>query len=946
MTVNQAIFVLIIFIVFIIILIDLILVQKWTIEKQNRLQGIIRDYVFKTYFDGEESKKKFKNRFFFDVFIDIETQVQIDLDARIKIVEDLLKIPFTKRKFKEINHFSSVRRRVAIFYLAQLHTEEAIKVLKKRFLIEKNESVRYYLAYHLVSNLDQHVVDHMIESLIGSSEHYQRWMRNLCANHYMLFKPFLTDIYLSHATEIAYLVLEIASKHLEKNLKDYTLRIFNESLLDQNLRRQALKVLTKQYPHIVTDDKFLHHEELWVKKMSILASSQTHNEEMIVKLLSLCTDQGLEEEITQALSNIVFESKTLLLFLIELYAKQKNKITKKVIVRVLADDIDYLILKLKGGGYDYILQILDMIMELHIIEDFIDFINHNKDRTLEKIYLPLIKRFAASDQYLREQFQIYMKSDILSQIGLLKKPQPVISREKSPLEKHKIIWISLWISIGVLFLPILAFVMNIKAIFSGEVSLWIALVVNINRYLVVYFLSINSVYLLLLILSIRGASDRINLWEIKKDTMLFEHSLLPSISIIAPAYNEEKSIVESITSLLNLKYPTYEVIVVNDGSKDKTIDVLIEHFKLERKHPFFKQPINTKALRGVYVNKQIPNLIVIDKQNGGKADALNLGINVAKHDYICGIDADSLLEEDALLKLMSITLDDSKTHIALGGNIVPVNGCVVDQGNIEKQGLGRKGIVKYQTIEYLRAFTTGRIGWSKINSLLIISGAFGLFERKTLIKTGGYLTISGDLKKDTVGEDMELVVRLTYQALRDKRDYRVAYVHHANCYTELPSDYSSLFKQRNRWQRGLLDILSYHRRMLFNPRYKQPGLIGFPYFFIYEMIGPFIELLGYIALIIGLIFGLLNTALVIMLFVVTIGYGIVISLFSLYIAERRKTFYSSYETGILLLIGILENFGYRQIMSLHRVVSTFSALREKGSWGSQKRQGFQKEVKK
>lgn len=942
MTVNQAIFILIIFIVIIIVLIDLILIQKWTIEKQNRLQGVIRDYVFKTYFDGEETKKKFKNRFFFDVFIDIETQVQIDVDARNRIVSDLLSLHFTKRKFKEINHWSSVKRRVAIFYLAQLKTKESVLALKRRFLIEKNESVRYYLAYHLISHLDQPIVDHLIKSLIGASEHYQRWVRNLCVNHYVVFKPFLSDIYLSNATEIAYLLLEIASRHLEQNLKDYTLRIFNESLLDQNLRKQALKVLVKQYPHVVIDPTFLNHEELWVRKMSILASGQTHTEAMIVQLLNLCQDEGLEEEITQALSSIVFESKTLFLFLIELFAKQKNKQVKRVIVHVLADDIDYLILKLKGGGYDYILTILDMIMELHIIEDFIDFINHNKDLTLEKIYLPLIKRYAANDTYLREQFQIYMRPEILTQIGLLKKPQPIVAREKSPLEKSKIIWITTWITLGIILLPLLAFLLNIKTIFSGEVSLWVALLVNINRYLVIYFMSVNSIYLILLMLSIKGASDRIHLWEIKKDTMLFEHSLLPSISIIAPAYNEEKSIVESITSLLNLKYPTYEVIVVNDGSKDKTIDVLIDHFKLERKHPFFKQPIQTKALRGVYVNKQIPNLIVIDKQNGGKADALNLGINVAKHDYICGIDADSLLEEDALLKLMSITLDDSKTHIALGGNIVPVNGCVVDQGNIEKQGLGKKGIVKFQTIEYLRAFTTGRIGWSKINSLLIISGAFGLFDRKTLIKTGGYLTISGELKKDTVGEDMELVVRLTYQALRDKKKYRVAYVHHANCYTELPSDYSSLFKQRNRWQRGLLDILSYHRRMLFNPRYKQPGMIGFPYFFLFEMIGPFIELLGYIALILGLIFGLLNSSLVIMLFVVTIGYGIVISLFSLYIAERKKIFYSSYETGLLILIGIIENFGYRQVMSLHRVVSTFSALREKGSWGSQKRQGFQR----
>lgn len=942
MTLQQAIWICLVFAAIILILVDMIIIQKWIIQKQHRLQGVVRDYVFAKYFDGLEVKKTFRNRFFFDAFIDIETQVTIDQHVRQAIVHDLMNMPFTKRQFRLLKAWRSVKRRLAIFYVSQLQTDEAIIRLKQCFREEKNESVRFYIAFYLMDHMDQLTFDDMIESLIGSSKHYQRWMRVLLANHYSSIKPFTSMLYLDQRIEVAYLILELANRHLENPLKDYALRIFREAVSVIDLRKKALDVLRKQYPQLLMEDTFLHHEEDWVKRKAIMACGESHEEKMIVRLLDMASDLRFEHEITSALSQIVYDSKDLLLLLIEEYAHQQSKSIKQMIARILSQKIDYLILKLKGGGYDYIMNILDTIMELHIIEDFIDFVNHNKDQTLERIYLPLIKKYASKDLYFLEQFQIYGKDDILKRLGLLKKPQPVIPREQSPLEKNKIIWISLWVSLGFILLPVLAFLFNLGPIFRGEVNIGIILVVSINRYLVIYFMTVNSIYLTLLMLSVRGASDRVNLWMIKKETLLFEHGLLPSISIIAPAYNEEKSIIESVTSLLNLKYPTYEVIVVNDGSKDKTIDVLIEHFELERKHPFFKMPINTKALRGVYINRHIPNLVVIDKQNGGKADALNLGINAARHDYVCGIDADSLLEEDALLKLMSVTLDDHKDHLALGGNIVPVNGCVIDQGKVEHQGLGKKGIVRFQTIEYLRAFTTGRIGWSKMNSLLIISGAFGLFQRKALIQTGGYLTISGELKKDTVGEDMELVVRLTYHALLEKLNYRVSYVHHANCYTELPSDFKSLFKQRNRWQRGLLDILSYHRKMLFNPKFKQPGLIAFPYFFIFEMVGPFIELLGYLALLAGLIFGLLNNALVLMLFVATIGYGIVISLFSLWIAERKQIFYSNDETALLILIGILENFGYRQITSLHRVISTFSALREKGSWGSQKRQGFQK----
>jgi cellulose synthase/poly-beta-1,6-N-acetylglucosamine synthase-like glycosyltransferase len=204
----------------------------------------------------------------------------------------------------------------------------------------------------------------------------------------------------------------------------------------------------------------------------------------------------------------------------------------------------------------------------------------------------------------------------------------------------------------------------------------------------------------------------------------------------------------------------------------------------------------------------------------------------------------------------------------------------------------------------------------------------------------------GRFKKDTGGEDMELVVRLTYQALQDKKPYRVKYVHYASCYTELPADLKSLLKQRNRWQRGLLDILSYHRRILLNPRYKQPAMIGFPYFFVFEMMGPFIETIGYLALLVGLILGILNVPLVILLFTVTVAFGLVISLFSLFIAERKNTFYSIKEMFILILFCCLENFGFRQLMSVHRIKGTFASLKETGSWGAQNRQGFQKTTTK
>ncbi|PKK97495.1 MAG: hypothetical protein CVV58_00985 [Tenericutes bacterium HGW-Tenericutes-3] len=917
-----------------------IVIQKSINRRVLYLRGLARDFLFKRYFDQEDVKSQLSNRFFFDAFIDIETHIEIEPEVRKRVIDDLILTRFAKKQLRRINSLSPIKRKIAIFYISALNTQKSRELLEKRFDREKNDSVRFYLVFALKEFLNVRIFDKVVESLIGSNDNYQRWIQALLKNHYTSIQKFVLPYFDDQRAEIKKLLIDLSSNTIDENLKKYALRQFHESILEPDIRLLALRAIGKMHPHEIANEHFCKNENTSYKKVAIKAASSIVTKEMVEALLQSMDGTSLDQDRVDSLSKIIYESTDLMLYILEWYNRTKNRNQQLSIAHVLSHRIDYLMLKIESDGYEYIIKILEDMLELHIVEDFIDFINLNKKDRIEKLLIPMMKKYADKDKYIREQFSIYINSKLLDKLKLPKIKQPVIPREKSPIEKSKNKWIINRVIFAIIIFPLIYFVTKFRVIFSGTVNVFEYMIISINNYLVIYFAFANLIYILLLMISLKGSKERLDLWRIKKQTMLFEHDILPSISIVAPAYNEEKSIIESVTSLLNLKYPKYEVIVVNDGSKDNTINVLIEHFELERKHPFFTLKLKTKALRGAYVNKHIPNLIVIDKQNGGKADALNLGINVAKNDFICGIDADSLLEEDALLKLMSVTLDHTVDHIALGGNIVPVNGCVVDKGKIEHSGLGKDLIVRFQTLEYLRAFTTGRIGWSKLRSLLIVSGAFGLFQRKSLIETGGYLTISGDLKKDTVGEDMELVVRLTFEALKKKMPYRVEYVHQANCYTELPNDLRSLLKQRNRWQRGLLDILSYHRKLLFNPRYKQPGMIAFPYFFIFEMIGPFLETIGYIALIIGLFMGILNMPIIITLFVATIGLGIVISLFSLMISEKRNYFYTNKETGILILIAILENFGYRQMMSLQRALSTFSALRENGSWGSQKRQGF------
>ena len=917
-----------------------IFIQRFINLRHQKKQGLARDYLFQKYFDLEDVPMPFSSHYFMDAFIDVETQVNIDQDVRDRVIQDLWITRFMRKQVKNVNSINPIKRKKAVFYLSAISNQEAIHFLRIRLMKEKNESLKFMILYALLTRADQTVFDQLIESIETSTYEYKRWIYAISKNHFKEIKPFLEKYYIDFRPHVIQYLLHLASYTPDFDLKAYARYIFSNENIKKEYQYLAFQAIAKMHPEDVTKPEYCENPDIEIKRIAIQAAGHLPNQKIVDHLLNSVDGSELDDIRVQSLSRITYDSKTMLIYVLEYYIKSKNDQVKKVITKVLAHRMDYLMLKMKDPSFPYIKEIIDQLISSHIVEDFIDFANHNKDAVIENEIVQLVKKHSAKDSYLLNQFSIYLSQSILNKIGLIKKTKPFVAKEKAAFESRKVSWIIFWIIFAILFLPLMFVILNFKIILDIPSNLFSFFIVSLNQYLVIYFMSVNTIYAILLMLSIKGSSDRILHWNMKKKTLLYESDLLPSISIIAPAYNEEKSIIESVTSLLNLKYPSYEVIVVNDGSKDRTIDVLIEHFKLERKHPFFKQPLQTKELRGVYVNRKIPNLIVIDKQNGGKADALNMGINVAKSSYVCGIDADSLLEEEALLKLMSITLDDPIEHIAIGGNILPVNDCIVDKGKVELNRLGERPIVRFQTLEYLRAFTTGRIGWSKLRSLLIISGAFGLFNRKTLLETGGYLTISGALKKDTVGEDMELVVRLTYQALTQKKKYRVEYVHHANCYTELPSDLISLMKQRNRWQRGLLDILSYHRKLLFNPRYKQPGLIAFPYFFIFEMMGPFIEIIGYLALFIGLILGILNLPIVLVLLAATIGYGMALSLFALFIAEKQTTYYSTKETFLLSLIAMIENFGYRQLMSLHRIISTFSALKESGSWGTQVRQGF------
>ncbi len=455
-----------------------------------------------------------------------------------------------------------------------------------------------------------------------------------------------------------------------------------------------------------------------------------------------------------------------------------------------------------------------------------------------------------------------------------------------------------------------------------------------HTFVLVYFFTANTLNTLLIYLAYHSMRKHLRRSWLVQDKELLRHAPLTSpISILVPAYNEERTVVENVHSLLSLNYPQFEVIVVNDGSKDRTLEELIGHFNLYPVRRANPNRIPTQDVRRVYLSRDIAHLVVVDKENGGKADALNAGLNVSRNPLVAVIDTDSILERDVLLMLARPFLEDPDV-VAAGGVVRIVNGCTVRQGQVAEIGIPDSWLARMQVLEYLRAFLFGRAGWEALGMLLIISGAFGMFRKEAVVAAGGFLS-------DTVGEDMELVVRMHRRMIGAGRRYKVRFIAEPVCWTEVPESLKVLGAQRDRWQRGLLDTLVTHRAMLFNPRYGRIGLLALPFYLIFEGLGPVIEVIGLLSMALTAAFGQIDLRFGLAFLAAAILLGVVMSLSALALEELTFHRYPGVRLTLwLILLGVLENFGYRQLNSWWRLKGTVNFLRGSRAWGEMVRKGF------
>lgn len=457
--------------------------------------------------------------------------------------------------------------------------------------------------------------------------------------------------------------------------------------------------------------------------------------------------------------------------------------------------------------------------------------------------------------------------------------------------------------------------------------------VYFSWFILIYMVIVITFYSVVMLISVIQLRKEYRLDREKSFGDYAEDIYTKPVSIIVPAFNEEAGIVHSIRSLLSINYPVFEIIVVNDGSSDMTVDVLIEQYDMKEIKKVIRRQVNSKPIKIVYQSQILPNLYLVDKDNGGKADALNAGLNFSHYPYVCSLDGDSVLERDAFLKVMKPIIESNEEVIASGGSIRIANGCEIRNGEVLKIGLSKNPLVIMQVIEYLRAFLMGRIGLSRHNLLLIISGAFGVFSKHWVVQAGGY-------RSDTVGEDMELVVRIHRLLKETKQKKRIVYVPDPVCWTEVPESTKYLKRQRRRWHRGLFESLWIHRKLTFNPKYGLIGFVSFPYFWIVEFLGPIVELSGYIYIVISLFAGGIYLEFAILIFLLSCLYGSIFSAFAILLEEWSLRKYPRISDLLkLFLYSLTETIWYRPLTVFWRCQGVWQMIRGENGWGEMKRKG-------
>lgn len=459
----------------------------------------------------------------------------------------------------------------------------------------------------------------------------------------------------------------------------------------------------------------------------------------------------------------------------------------------------------------------------------------------------------------------------------------------------------------------------------GDVIRWIGI------FALSYYVIMHVYVLIVSLWSAYALRRSHNLQRFGRVAEMLSSRMAPPVSIVIPAYNEAIGIVDSIRSMSIVSYPRLEIVITNDGSSDDTLRNLIDAFGLEKVRIPYRASIPTAHIKGIYRGKAAVPVTVVDKENGGRADALNAGVNAARYPYVLCTDADVILDRDCLVRSMQRIVEDRERTVGVGGNIRPINGSKVELGHLIETHVPRSLIARLQILEYLRTFISARPGWSRLNALPNVSGAFGVWRRTTLLEVGGFT-------EGHMGEDMDLTLRV-HKFCRDNRlDYRIVYEPSAVIWTEVPPTRRVLRRQRIRWHRGLVQAVKDFRGLTLNPKYGKLGMITWPGYVLFEFLAPIVEAIGYVVVPLGLVLGLLSPKAIALVIAIAYGVGLLNSLIAILLDEPYGYANGRSDTVRLISAALVENLGYHQMTVIWRIRALFGG-RSVRSWGNMERRG-------
>jgi cellulose synthase/poly-beta-1,6-N-acetylglucosamine synthase-like glycosyltransferase len=880
----------------------------------------------------------------FSEFERIADSIELPSAQKEQIVDRLLESKRCGRYLKNLSSVFPLRRIEATFHLKNLDRKPVRDAMLKALEKERDPLVILFLAHALALQKDRRAIPSVVRKLPRMNPWFAERVSAVLYTYGRQFLRFAVSRQNVNRKYLQKLICGFALRYPAEELKEFL--VIQAQSKHRSIKETALKALLAHFPDQLLNEPFVSGTQKTTLTYVVRAYGRSQDPDAVDHLLGYSRFPALRQEIVESLVGMTEENPQLLHLLIDWFEHTDSPRKRGIMAQVLANRVDYLLPRLKGSSSAKITQLVRELVAVRMTSTMLFFLQRNQDIVVEDSLVRILRSELPKNPWLREEMRRYLDARLLKRLRIRKgRGGKSVARPHSDPPQR--LALGIWLAALIVLFPVLLFFSDFSTIIGmGWAQIGKLYVFRFNYLYIYYSLAINAIYLVILVISFLGARRQARLWNAKDYRFLFTEGLLPSVSIIAPAYNEEAGIIESVNSLLNQQYPDFELLIVNDGSTDRTLSLLVDHFDLKKTDRSYSPRIRTRAIRGIYTNPSIPNLVVVDKTNGGKADSLNMGLNLACKEYFCGIDADSVLESDALLRVVSVMVDSPQQSICSGGNICPANGCHVEYGEVDKVALPKNFLARLQSMEYLRSFMAGRVGWARINSLLIISGAFGVFDKEKTIKTGGYLTKSGKYKRDTVGEDMELVVRLSRSMREQHLPYTVDYAFNANCWTEVPEKWGQLRRQRDRWHRGLIDILLFHRTLIGNPRYGRLGLVSLPYFFIFEFLGPFVEAQGLLMVIVAAFAGLLTPSIALLLFSATILLGVFVSLLSLFVSGFDRPLYSFGDTVRLVWLAVIENFGPRQTIGLWRVLGFFSAMKSRSKgWGKQVRKGFNATVR-